>query len=89
MSAKVHPIFADILKSIDEPRWAKADRLDNLLREFNPDYNEAEELLNALFSNLKYRVSDGEWDRIEIALNNFKDKLYRISNMHAEQDDPE
>lgn len=89
MSAEVHPIFADILKAIEEPRSSKQDRLDTLLREFNPDYLEASELLDAVFSGFKYRYSDGEWDRVEIALESFKDRLYRISQMPVEQDDPE
>lgn len=88
MSANVHPIFTDLLNSISEPRWSKAEKLDTALREFNADYQEASELLDALFSGFKYRYSDGEWDRIEILIETFKDKLYRISTL-VETDDPE
>lgn len=82
----VHPIFAEILKAIDEPRWAKQERIDNLLRQFNADYHEASELLDALFSGFKFRYSDGEWDRVEMLIETFKDKLYRVSQMHVEED---
>lgn len=95
MNEHVDPLFAAILEkmeNVNEPRWSRQERLDQLIRDFSPDYNEAEELLDALFAGFKHRYSDGEWMRIEQLLETFKDKLYRIQTMEPqpeEADDPE
>lgn len=76
-------LIAKAAEQMPEPRWSRQEKLEEEISKFNPDFLEAEEMLDAIFGrNFKLgRCSDGQWDVVELALADFKRRLQRAADM--------